>query len=96
MSYQTHTLKLEIAKCTGCGQCLEVCPHAVFGREAQSKRVKLLHAERCMECGACMRNCAFGAVQVETGVGCAAALISGALNGTAPQCGCSGKKTGCC
>jgi ferredoxin len=24
------TLKLDEAKCTGCGACLEVCPHAVF------------------------------------------------------------------
>jgi ferredoxin len=34
-----------------------------------------------MECGACMKNCAFNAIQVETGVGCAAALIGSYLPG---------------
>jgi ferredoxin len=24
------TLKLDKNKCTGCGKCLEVCPHQVF------------------------------------------------------------------
>ena len=29
------TLKLDEEKCTGCGMCLEVCPHAVFGMNAR-------------------------------------------------------------
>jgi len=24
------TLKLEQSRCTGCGKCIEVCPHQVF------------------------------------------------------------------
>lgn len=27
------TLKLLSEKCIGCGRCIEVCPHAVFGME---------------------------------------------------------------
>jgi len=93
MNYQTDTLKLDASLCTGWGLCQEVCPHAVFGREG--RLAKIANPERCMECGACQRNCAAGAIQVETGVGCAAAIISGALRGTAPECGCSDKKSGC-
>jgi NAD-dependent dihydropyrimidine dehydrogenase PreA subunit len=93
MNYQTDTLKLDASLCTGCGLCQEVCPHAVFSLE--NRKAKITSPGRCMECGACMRNCVPGAVKVETGVGCAAALISGALRGTEPTCGCADKKT-CC
>jgi hypothetical protein len=41
-----------------------------------------------MECGACALNCEFGAIVVNTGVGCAAALINGMITGGAPTCGC--------
>ncbi|MBW8010315.1 MAG: hypothetical protein FVQ83_03600 [Chloroflexi bacterium] len=32
-----------------------------------------------MECGACQMNCPFGAIQVDSGVGCAQAIIAAAL-----------------
>jgi hypothetical protein len=41
-----------------------------------------------MECGACARNCASGAIAVKAGVGCAAAIIGGMLRGTEASCGC--------
>jgi hypothetical protein len=41
-----------------------------------------------MECGACALNCEFGAIAVNTGVGCAAALINGMITGGPPTCGC--------
>jgi len=44
--------------------------------------------DACMECGACARNCPTGALSVKAGVGCAAAIIVGALRGTEPTCGC--------
>lgn len=79
------TLRFDPGQCTGCGRCLEVCPHRVFRR--LDGKVMLADRDACMECGACARNCAFGAISVEQGVGCAAAVIVGFFTGTEPTCG---------
>lgn len=80
------TLELDPGLCVGCGVCLEVCPQRVLVREG--KGVRIGRRDACMECGACARNCAAGALRVETGVGCAAAVIGSALSrrGGAPCC----------
>ena len=93
------TLALNPAACTGCGLCLQVCPHAVFRmtttsdtRGAAPRRVvAIANHNACMECGACVRNCPAGALTVTPGVGCAAAILYGLLHGTEPDCG-----SGCC
>ena len=74
-----NTLAYDPALCTGCGMCVCVCPHAVFatGRDV----AELAHPEACMECGACAKNCPAGAIAVDSGVGCAGAMISAALRG---------------
>ena len=89
------TLKFVQEKCTGCGRCWEVCPHAVFVPEGN--RARLADRDLCIECGACMRNCRFGAISVQSGVGCASAIIAGALRGHEPTCDCgSGGSSSCC
>jgi len=67
------TLKINSSKCTGCGKCVEVCPHQVFALE--DKKAKLINFDSCMECGACAKNCPAAALYVDAGVGCAAGLI---------------------
>lgn len=91
------TLKLDREKCTGCRVCLDVCPHSVF-RIAADKRAEIVDLGACMECGACSKNCAWGAIDLKPGVGCASAIINGWLTGTEPTCGCSddGGAGGCC
>ena len=79
------TLQYDIGKCTGCGKCLEVCPHRVF--ESYEGKVRITDRDKCMECGACARNCLFEAIEVEEGVGCAAAIIIGFFTGQEPTCG---------
>jgi hypothetical protein len=53
-----------------------------------------------MECGACAANCAFGAINVDKGVGCAAAIINSIIYGGEPTCGCDNDANtssgGCC
>lgn len=74
-----NTLRFDPDLCSGCGMCVVVCPHAVFamnGRLAQ-----LVRRDACMECGACQLNCPTGAIEVESGVGCAAAMMVAALTG---------------
>ena len=70
-----HSLSLEASHCSGCGRCLEVCPHQVFRRVG--RRVCIAHRNACMECGACQMNCPAGALSVTSGVGCAQAVIHG-------------------
>jgi NAD-dependent dihydropyrimidine dehydrogenase PreA subunit len=79
------TLQYDRDLCTGCGMCVEVCPHAVFRLEAD--HAVLDDRDACIECGACMTNCEAGALQVRAGVGCAAAILSS--GGDAPSCGCA-------
>ncbi len=72
-----NTLRFAKQKCTGCGACTNVCPHAVF--KMNGGKAEMVAHDRCMECGACARNCPAGAIIVDSGVGCAAAMMKAAL-----------------
>lgn len=87
------SLALDEEKCTGCGTCATVCPHAVFA--IRNGKARIVDRDACMECGACAMNCPAEAVSVEAGVGCAAAVIAGAVRGTPSCCGPS-DDTSCC
>jgi NAD-dependent dihydropyrimidine dehydrogenase PreA subunit len=80
------TLALDQEKCVGCGMCLIVCPQAVLGMNNRHASIK--NRDACMECGACARNCPTGAVSVQAGVGCAAAVINTALGRDGSSCCC--------
>ena len=82
------TLSLDAEKCTGCRVCTMVCPHGVFAMDA-NKRAVIADRGACMECGACALNCAWGAISVKPGVGCAEAIIHSWIYGGEPTCGCS-------
>lgn len=78
--------------------CTKACPHGVFTEGEKGKgHVELTEPESCMECGACAANCPVQAIEVESGVGCAWAMIGAALKGKdmdsdAVCCG----EDGCC
>lgn len=88
------TLELYEDLCNGCGMCLAVCPRDVFS--LNGRKAYIADKDACMECGACALNCPTEAIFVEAGVGCAAAVINGALKKTEPNCGCSEGSTDCC
>jgi ferredoxin len=77
-SYKVNTLQYVPELCIGCSMCWTVCPHGVF---SEGKEAQLVDQEACMECGACSVNCPTHAIAVQSGVGCAAAMIQAALKG---------------
>jgi ferredoxin len=96
-SYRVNTLQYDPDRCINCGMCSRVCPHRVFmpGRET----AVLAAPASCMECGACALNCPVQAITVQSGVGCAWAMISAALRGKdmdSGECSCGGEPGSCC
>ena len=87
------TLTLDREQCGGCGMCTTVCPHGVF--DVQNGKARIVDRDACMECGACARNCPNEALSVNAGVGCAVAVIKGAVRGADSGCACS-TDTPCC
>ncbi|KQC05904.1 MAG: hypothetical protein APR62_08980 [Smithella sp. SDB] len=96
------TLQVDKNKCTGCGMCMDVCPHKVF--KINSKHVVIQNRDACMECGACSLNCPVNAISVNSGVGCVNAVINAMLGRNNGEC-CGGPDTdnkateskgGCC
>ncbi len=88
------TLDYMAYHCKGCERCVQVCPHGVF--EMKNDKAKIVDRNACIECGACAKNCAFGAISVKPGVGCASAIIRGFLTNSEPSCDCSGDSGGGC
>lgn len=68
------SLNINIRKCVGCGLCSIVCPHQIL--EIKDKKVRIVNKSKCMECGACEANCPTDAIKVNSGVGCAIAILN--------------------
>jgi len=85
------TLALDPSQCNGCKMCTAVCPHAVF--RVTDRVAAIVDRDACMECGACARNCEQQAITVDAGVGCAAAVIAGALGIEGACCCTTGSQT---
>jgi Fe-S-cluster-containing hydrogenase component 2 len=67
--------------------CEIVCPLRIF--RINGKKAEITAKEKCIECGACSLNCAFGAITVDSGPGCAAAVLaSGLKKGSKAACNC--------
>jgi ferredoxin len=96
--HDVATIAVDQQRCTGCGRCIDVCPAAVL--EVKEKKAIVRDRDACIECGACAGNCAFSAITVDSGVGCASAMINGLLKYGNPDkgtCDCSDQgSSGCC
>ncbi|MEI7855916.1 MAG: mercury methylation ferredoxin HgcB [Methanomicrobiales archaeon] len=96
-SYSENTLVYHKDRCINCKRCTQVCPHGVFAEGPE--HVKLARPAACMECGACALNCPVQAIEVQSGVGCALAMISAAIRGKdmdSGECSCGGDEGSCC
>ncbi len=54
------SLLIDLEKCTGCGQCLEVCPFDAL--ELAGEKISV--SDACTLCGACVEICEFGALSL--------------------------------
>ena len=50
-------------KCTDCGDCIEICPVDVFGKN--NKEVVVKKPNECIGCRACEAQCEQNAIVVE-------------------------------
>lgn len=51
--------RVDKKKCTGCGQCVEICP--VEAIELKKEKA-VIDEESCLECGACVDECPAAAI----------------------------------
>jgi electron transport complex protein RnfB len=74
---------VDVAKCTGCGKCVEACPQNVLVRIARGKKGAMpLCSNRnpvkskvlatckigCIKCEICVKSCPVGAIRMERGL----------------------------
>ena len=50
-------------KCTGCGECVDVCPVEVY--EIQDGKSVVVNEEECLGCESCVEVCESNAITVE-------------------------------
>ncbi len=48
-------LEIDLEKCNGCGDCIDVCPASVFGLTGD--KPKVVNLDDCIECCACIDIC---------------------------------------
>ena len=51
---------VDVAKCTGCKTCSEVCPVEAIAVEEKAK----VDADTCVDCGTCVEECPEGAISL--------------------------------
>jgi len=62
-------IRLDAERCKGAGFCEQVCPTDVFAVDRKLHVATLPHADRCVQCGACLVQCPFDALYFETPTG---------------------------
>ncbi len=68
--------------CLDCGACIDG-DDCLF--ETSSRKAVVIDRDACIECGACALNCPVDAIRVQTGTGCATAVLLGAI-GRSSEC----------
>ena len=53
-------VKVNLKKCTGCGNCVEICPVSAIKIEKE----KAVISDECVECGACVNECPSEALEL--------------------------------
>lgn len=53
--------KVDVEKCTGCGNCSEVCPVEAIAVNDKAK----IDADTCVDCGTCVDECPVQAITLD-------------------------------
>ena len=57
-----YEINVDTEKCTGCGECVDICPVEVF--ELQDEKSVPVNAEECVGCESCVEVCEQEAITV--------------------------------
>ncbi len=52
---------IDVEKCTGCGECAEVCPPQAISLDNEKAGIE---DDLCEECGFCAAECPVGAIAI--------------------------------
>jgi len=58
-----YNVTVDTDKCTGCGECVDICPVSVF--EMTDGKSEVVAADECLGCESCTGVCEFDAIVVE-------------------------------
>ena len=53
-------VEVDVGKCTGCGECVDVCPVEAI----KVRKGKAVIGDACVVCGACVSACPKGAISL--------------------------------
>ena len=57
-----YEVKVDSEKCTGCGECVDICPVEVF--QLQDEKSVPVNEEECLGCESCVEVCEQEAITV--------------------------------
>ena len=56
------SIRIKQETCIGCGQCIDVCPGSLIGRDADGK-AQMQYPKDCWGCTSCIKECPVNAVK---------------------------------